>query len=90
MEFNLNHCNIVYQKAVCQGVTFAFKFLCDKLGLHCIIEGIFNQEGHVWNIIRINHKNYHIDALWNLFPKEHESTYFYFCKPDSLFSRDYD
>ncbi|HFU4489397.1 TPA: transglutaminase domain-containing protein [Streptococcus suis] len=74
---------LIHKKAVCQGISAAFKFMCDHLEIPClIVEGWSEGEKHSWNIVRINNKNYHIDVTWDLYPEEHEPTYFYFCKSD--------
>lgn len=89
-KFNIIGC-LIEKRAVCQGIAYAFKFLCDQLGLQClIIEGTSKGEGHAWNLVRINQKNYHIDVTWDLFSQEEEPTYFYFCQSDNVMEKDHD
>lgn len=62
--------------AVCEGIALAYKLLCDKLGIYCIVvvgkassspSNIFDDNnGHAWNIIRIGEKYAHVDVTWNM------------------------
>jgi hypothetical protein len=50
-------------EAQCQGLSKAFKYLCNKAGLECYLVNGFNAAGeaHMWNIVRVNGNWYHID-----------------------------
>ncbi|MBO1306310.1 hypothetical protein JZO70_09070 [Enterococcus sp. 669A] len=57
-------------KAVCAGFAMAFKLLCDAAGLSCIIlrgkaKNSASAENHLWNIVKLNGKCYHIDVTWD-------------------------
>lgn len=58
---------LVYRKAQCSGIARATKYLCDMLGIWCIIiSGTVNQNGraepHLWNIVRADGIYYHLDV----------------------------
>ncbi|MBO4556419.1 MAG: hypothetical protein J5706_06625 [Elusimicrobiales bacterium] len=59
-------------RAVCEGYALAFKLLCDAAGISNIVvfgdvhgNGILNDGGHAWNIVKINGRFYHIDVTWD-------------------------
>lgn len=62
--------------AVCEGIALAYKLLCDKLGIYCIVavgeansspsDELGNNNGHAWNIIRLGDKYAHVDVTWNM------------------------
>lgn len=62
--------------AVCEGIALAYKLLCDKLGIYCIVAvgnassspaGMLDgNNSHAWNIIRIGDKYAHVDVTWNM------------------------
>lgn len=50
--------------AVCQGYAEAYDYLLEKVGIYsvlCASEALY----HVWNIIEINGKLYHVDTTWD-------------------------
>jgi hypothetical protein len=52
--------------AVCEGYSEAFKLLCDRAGIDCIIvTGELDGVGHAWNRVRINEKWYDVDVTNN-------------------------
>lgn len=53
-------------KTVCQGYAKMTQYILNKMGVFCILcEGIVKgTESHVWNIVRIDDKYYHVDATW--------------------------
>jgi hypothetical protein len=52
--------------AVCEGYSEAFKLLCDRAGIYCIIvTGELDGVGHAWNRVRINDKWYDVDVTNN-------------------------
>lgn len=66
-------------KAVCEGISKAFKLLCNEFGIKCIVvlgkanvEGNFNKESyHAWNLVKIGDESYHVDVTWdNLYDKD--------------------
>lgn len=63
--------NEVETGPVCQGYAGAFKYLCDRLGINCVMilgsaydyEG--NKGGHAWNAVKIDNNWYALDITWN-------------------------
>lgn len=60
----LNH------RCVCDGYARAFRFLCDRLGISCIVvlgEGPKDNDpgGHAWNIVKLDQIPYHVDVTWD-------------------------
>lgn len=50
-------------KANSEGMALAFKALCDKVGVEClVVSGRLDRAEHYWNIITIDGANYHVDA----------------------------
>lgn len=77
--------------AVCEGIAKAFKFLCDKLGLFCVLitgKSFFAQAGrqvdHAWNIVELEDGYAHIDVTWdiNASTLSQNNRYDYFCIND--------
>ncbi len=57
------------QKAVCEGISKAFKIVLNTADVKCIIvDGNAGEksENHSWNIVKINGRPYHIDLTWDL------------------------
>lgn len=55
---------------VCEGYSRAFKVICDRLSIPCVIvsgEGLVNNEdiGHMWNYVNVDGKWYGIDVTWD-------------------------
>lgn len=57
------------RKAVCEGISLAFKLLGDRLGLETMVAcgnaGMDDGEGHAWNICRIDQDFVQVDATWD-------------------------
>lgn len=61
------------RKAVCEGISKAFKLLCDLSGIKCMVAygktnkvpTIKNDSKHTWNIIKIKNESYHVDISWD-------------------------
>lgn len=61
---------LVNGKAVCDGYAAAFNILMERFGVKCVlVDGVtansIDDEGHQWNIVEIDGKNYHIDVTWD-------------------------
>lgn len=63
---------LVEKKAVCDGYARAFAILCKKAGIPCLIaRGYSNnpetgkQEGHAWNVVKLDGEYYHVDVTWD-------------------------
>lgn len=53
------------KKAQCQGYTRAFSYLCEKCGIETDIVLGVAIEDHMWNMVKIDGKWYHIDLTWD-------------------------
>lgn len=61
---------LVLGTAVCEGYAKTMKLLCDLSGLECMLvvgETInsSSNEGHAWNIVRIDGEYYHVDVTYD-------------------------
>lgn len=79
-------------KAVCDGISKMYQYLCGCCGIDCIlIQGQVSEEGHAWNLIRLNGHWYHADMTADL--KICESAgypaHVLFCRNDEVFSKDH-
>jgi hypothetical protein len=62
--------------AVCEGYARAFKLLCQTAGLECIlITGDSKGVGHLWNMVKLEDKWYHVDVTWDDLREEPHHTY---------------
>lgn len=56
---------------VCEGYARAFKVLCDKAGITCVLvdgkatNSAGNTEGHMWNYVQLDGAWYAVDVTWN-------------------------
>lgn len=82
---------------VCEGIAKTVKVLCDALGIWCIIALCDNnpEKGvkyrHMWNVVRIEGKYYHLDATFdNSLSKEEIIRYDYFNLSDSQIFKDHE
>lgn len=87
------------KKAVCEGISKAFKLLCDRVGAKdvYVVEGISSREGfgnsipHAWNIVKFGNKYSHIDVTWDLGSSStcRYNRYDYFMIPDGWINIDH-
>ncbi len=57
---------LVNGRALCEGYSKAFAYLCQSIGVPCIcIVGSGNGENHMWNMVQIGEKWYHVDVTWD-------------------------
>ncbi len=56
--------SIVEGSAICQGYTEAYEYLLKKVGIESI-RCESNLLNHIWNILFINGKSYHVDVTWD-------------------------
>lgn len=58
---------LLYGNTACQGYSFAMKMLLDEAGIHnyVVVGETVNadkREPHMWNVVRLNDKNYYVDV----------------------------
>ena len=89
---------LLNKKAVCQGIAFAFRYICSMIDVEAIVArgvslepGCTTYEGHAWNIILAQNEAAHIDVTWDicLVGKEGKIRYDYFFLPDLEMMRDH-
>lgn len=83
------------KKAVCEGIAKATKILLNAANMKCIVAtgkaSLENtEEGHAWNIVKVNGNPYHLDATWDIANSTKSSIcYDYFNLTDKLISIDH-
>lgn len=56
---------LVKKKAVCDGYAAAYEYIMrDLLGIPCLVV-INSSRSHVWNMVKIDGKYYHVDVTWS-------------------------
>lgn len=63
-DMNQSLISVVRGETVCLGYTKAMKYLCDRIGLDCIVVEGISKEGvaHSWNKIKVNGDWYNVDV----------------------------
>lgn len=57
---------LVNNKAVCEGYAKAFKILCDRSGIPCVlVGGTAKNQPHMWNYVMIDGKYYLVDCTFD-------------------------
>lgn len=86
-------------KAVCEGISKAYKLLANKLGIKCLVaNGVSSMDGfgeripHAWNIVKIGNECAHIDVTWDLglSASSRKNRYDYFLIPDEWITVDHE
>lgn len=58
------------RKAVCQGYSTVFSFLCNQAGIRCFLVSGYAAKGdsvsHAWNMVNINKQWYLVDVTWGM------------------------
>lgn len=57
---------LINKKAVCEGYAKAFKMLCDRSGIPCVlVGGTSKNEAHMWNYVMIDGNYYLVDCTFD-------------------------
>ncbi len=59
---------LVEGKAVCEGYSRAMQLLLHQVGIECTLvsgAGVRNPVAHMWNLVTIDGRNYHLDVTWD-------------------------
>lgn len=90
---------LLERQAVCEGISKAFKLICDRLSINALIaygvsslDGIGADMPHAWNIVEINGEYSHIDVTWDIGVSEpcKRTRYDYFCISDDWLKADHE
>ena len=71
---------LVERKAVCDGLAYTYKYMCDLLNLPCVVvigstDGLTGDIGHAWNLVPIDDNWKLVDVTYDLYLTEkNEST----------------
>ncbi len=89
---NTAYDSLVNGKAICEGYAKGIKILLDAVQIdNYLIFGDAKTDdevsAHMWNIVKIDNANYHLDATWN--DQENLKTYFYFNISDKMIENDH-
>lgn len=82
---------LVEEKAVCEGYSRAFKYLCDMANIPCELVIGETDIDHMWNLVQVDGDWYHIDVTWDD-PKNKDGDYIsytYFNLTDEEIFRDH-
>lgn len=82
-EFDSAYGALVNKKAKCTGYAHAFSFVCSRAGIRTTF--VIGDDGsHIWNMVYINKKWYHIDLTWDdpISSFTQNTTYDYFLLSD--------
>lgn len=84
--------------AVCEGISKAFKLLCDKIGVNALVAyGTASQVEfgidmpHAWNIVNFHDNYVHVDVTWDIGMSSSSkcNRFDYFCIPDKWIKNDH-
>ena len=75
-------------RAVCEGYSSAMQLLLNSVGIDArTVSGFRGKEPHMWNIVKINDKWYHLDVTWD--GSGEFQKYFYFNIDDNTVKYDH-
>ncbi len=79
---------LVDGSAVCEGYARAMQLLLHKSGLECLlVNGTLDDEGHMWNIVKLDGQWYHLDPTLN--DSDNRRSHAYFNLTDLAISADH-
>lgn len=86
---------LVRKKALCEGYSKTFSYLCNRLGIENMIITGQTSVPHMWNMVKVDGNWYHIDVTWDkpegllleLYPNM--VMYQYFMVTDSVIENDH-
>lgn len=82
--------SLIYGKALCEGYSKTFMYLCQSAGIECIcVSGSSKNEPHMWNMIKLDGEWYHVDVTWDDPIGGRGRYYDYFCIPTSEITKDH-
>lgn len=86
--------SLIDGKAICEGYSRAMQMLLDRAGIYNYLvvgDGVSDDgtEPHMWNIVKIDGENYHLDATWDDTGNEDKVGYLYFNVNDDFISNDH-
>ncbi|MBQ4312997.1 MAG: hypothetical protein IJC18_02195, partial [Clostridia bacterium] len=85
---------LVNNRAVCSGYSQAAKLMLNRVGISCCtVKGISKGVGHMWNMVRIGGKWYHLDVTWDdpaAYSAPNIASYDYFNLPDTYIRADHE
>lgn len=78
---------LVEGTAVCEGYSRAMQYLLLRAGMEAtVITGFDSQnQAHMWNVVRVDGKDYHLDATWN--DRQNQITHTYFNLSDKAIGK---
>ncbi|MBO5199641.1 MAG: hypothetical protein J6B93_00010 [Clostridia bacterium] len=80
---------LVNGKALCEGYSRAMQLLLGEFGIRAgLVTGVAGGEGHMWNVVEIGGKWYHLDVTWNDIDAE-SSSHAYFNLTDEVILLDH-
>lgn len=90
---------LIERNAVCEGISKAFKLLCDGAGIPCIcVIGCAGkapekkEPDHMWNMVKLDGLWYHVDVTYDLALSARRNNVLchdYFCRSDAVFFWDH-
>lgn len=83
---------LVQGRAVCEGYSRAMQLLLRRSGIECtLVNGFDDQKvAHMWNLVTIDGKNYHLDPTWDDTDDLIQHTYFNLTTDEILRSHELD
>ena len=86
--------SLIDGKAICEGYSRAMQMLLDRAGIYNYLvvgDGVSDDgtEPHMWNIVKIDGENYHLDTTWNDTGNKDKVGYLYFNVNDAFISNDH-